>query len=68
MFPCGHCEIFENTYFEEHLRRSTSVWQHISMERQVSVGQLDIQAFILFLRNNMLLKRICFLQVIYFPH
>ena len=24
MFSCGYCEIFKNTYFEEHLRTAAS--------------------------------------------
>ena len=29
MFPCEICEIFKNTFFEEHLRKTASIFSHL---------------------------------------
>ena len=45
MFSCEICEIFKNTYFEEHLRTTTSVGPSWPLQSIFKTAVLLVQPF-----------------------
>ena len=57
VFSCDYCEIFKNSYFEEHLRTAASVYSEDLLKYKNCVIKICFQRVFEFIKKNVIYKK-----------